>query len=360
MIGNDSIDLSLRNIWRSWFQFRKGKRASAEMHDFQYHLEKNLYELSRDLQNGSYRHGGYRKFIVCDNKRREISVASVRDRVVHRLIYDYLEKIYDKTFIYDAWSCRKGKGLLGAIERAQGFLKRYAGVTCAAHTYTANVTYAEIAKPLREYPPRTLKNSYGKPFNWVWKCDVKKFFDSVDQEVLLKILSLRIKDSTSLNLLKEIIFSFTTVPGRKVGMPIGNLTSQIFANIYLNELDRFVKHSLKARAYLRYGDDFVVLENDLERLKFVRNETICFLVDTLKLQINPKSDKIMKVSHGLRFLGVKIWPSGRTLNRRNLARVRERLKPNNISSYSGLIMKHGNANQVRNFNWMVCEKILND
>jgi retron-type reverse transcriptase len=122
-MGNESIDLSLKNIWKSWFEFRKGKRSDLKMHDFQYHLEKNLYELFQDLNNGHYRHGGYRKFIVCDNKRREISVASVRDRVVHRLIYDYLEKIYDKTFIYDDWSCRKGKGLLGAIERVQGFLK---------------------------------------------------------------------------------------------------------------------------------------------------------------------------------------------------------------------------------------------
>lgn len=113
-----------------------GKRASFEMHNFQYHLEKNLFDLFKDLNNGCYWHGGYRKFIVCDNKRREISVASVRDRVVHRLIYNYLEKLYDKIFIYDAWSCRKGKGLLGAIERAQSFLKSYTGVSRHTHTHT--------------------------------------------------------------------------------------------------------------------------------------------------------------------------------------------------------------------------------
>lgn len=128
MIGKESIDLSLKNIWHSWFAFRKGKRATAELHAFQYYLEKNLYELFQDLNRGRYRHGGYRKFIVCDNKRREISVAMIPDRVVHRLIYDYLEKIYDKTFIYDAWSCRKGKGLLGAIERINGFLKPFSAV----------------------------------------------------------------------------------------------------------------------------------------------------------------------------------------------------------------------------------------
>ncbi|MCK9186315.1 reverse transcriptase [Candidatus Gracilibacteria bacterium] len=129
MIGNESIDLSLKNIWESWFAFRKGKKATDELHSFQYYLEKNLYELFEDLNSGKYRHGEYRKFIVCDNKRREISVANIRDRIVHRLVYDYLEKIYDKTFIYDAWSCRKGKGLIGAIERV--------------HTHTHTHTHRE-------------------------------------------------------------------------------------------------------------------------------------------------------------------------------------------------------------------------
>lgn len=93
------------------------------MHAFRYHLEKNLYKLFRDLNDGTYRHGGYKKFVVCDNKRREISVATIRDRVVHRIIYDHLEKTFDKTFIYDAWSCRKTKGLFGAIDQINGFLK---------------------------------------------------------------------------------------------------------------------------------------------------------------------------------------------------------------------------------------------
>ena len=170
-MGNDSIDVGLSNIWRSWFVFRKEKRPTVELHDFQYNLEKNIFELFKDLNDGKYRHGGYKKFVVSDNKRREISVASIRDRVVHRLVYDYLAPIYDKTFIYDAWSCRVGKGLLGAIERAQTFLKNH----------------------LRSY---------------VWKGDVKKFFDSVDQKTLLKILSFKIKDERAYNLLKEIIYSF--------------------------------------------------------------------------------------------------------------------------------------------------------
>lgn len=171
MMGSESIDVSLKNIWHSWFAFRKRKHATVELHDFQYRLEKNLFELWKDLGNEIYRHGGYRKFVVSDNKRREISVADIRDRVVHRLVYDYLTPIYDKTFIYDVWSCRVKKGLLGAIERAQYFLKKY-------------------------------------PQAFVWKADVKKFFDSVDQKTLLKILSMRIKDAKSYGLIREIIESF--------------------------------------------------------------------------------------------------------------------------------------------------------
>lgn len=134
-MGNDSIDLSLENTWESWFEFRKGKRATAELHEFQYYLEKNLFELCADLRGGRYAHGDYRRFIVCDNKRREVCVAGIRDRVVHRLIYSFLEGIYDKTFIYDAWSCRKGKGLLGAIDRISGFLRSFS----STHTHTHEI-----------------------------------------------------------------------------------------------------------------------------------------------------------------------------------------------------------------------------
>ncbi len=140
MIGKESIDLSLKNIWHSWFKFKKGKHAGTELYTFQYYLEKNLYELFKDLNNETYQHGSYKKFIVCDNKRREISVANIRDRVVHRLIYDYLVEIYDKTFIYDAWSCRKGKGLLGAIERIHTHTPR--GV--AALSLHLEMRYKEI------------------------------------------------------------------------------------------------------------------------------------------------------------------------------------------------------------------------
>jgi len=126
MIGSESIDLGLKNIYKSWFRSRKGKKPSYDLDHFQYNLEKELQGLYWDLNNGTYKHGDYRKFIVTDNKKREISVASVRDRMLHRLFYDYLVDIFDKIFVCDAWSCRNGKGLMGAIDRAQVFIKKYA------------------------------------------------------------------------------------------------------------------------------------------------------------------------------------------------------------------------------------------
>jgi len=175
---------------------------------------------------------------------------------------------------------------------------------------------------------------------------------------LLKILSRRTEDNITFNLLKEIIGSYSSVVGKKVGMPIGNLTSQIFANIYLNELDRFVKHQLKPKAYLRYGDDFIFIDDDLQKLQEFRSETIRFLGTELKLQVNPKRDKIMKVMEGLIFLGVQIWPTGRTLVGRNIVRVQSRLTLANASSYRGLVVKHCNSKQKRRFDYEISEKVM--
>src|SRR3989339_2061553 len=110
-MGSSFIDLSLSNIWQSWFKFKRGKKLTQDLQEFNYYLEENLFALHSELNNGSYKHKGYRKFITTDSKRREILVASVKDRVVHRLIYEYLVEIYDKTFAFDVWSCRKDKGL---------------------------------------------------------------------------------------------------------------------------------------------------------------------------------------------------------------------------------------------------------
>ena len=177
-MDNSVIDLSLSNIWKSWFLFKRGKKKSQELEHFTYYLEQNLFNLYDNLQSGLYRHGLYRKFIVTDNKRREVLVAGIKDRVVHRLMYEYLRELYDKAFIFDVWSCRPHKGLMGAIERTQYFLKKH-------------------------------------PHFFVWRSDIKKFFDSVDQKRIIEILSFKVKDQEAIKLLKEIINSHAVVIERE-------------------------------------------------------------------------------------------------------------------------------------------------
>lgn len=171
-MGSSCIVLNVENIWNNWLLFRRGKRRTKELDVFEYSLERNLVALQNDLETGVYRHGEYSRFMVTDNKRREISVASVRDRVVHRLLYGYLVEIYDKTFISDVWSCRKGKGLVGAIERTQAFLLKY-----------------------QKY--------------FVWRSDVRKFFDHVDHDVLKNILATGISDERANQILQKVIESYS-------------------------------------------------------------------------------------------------------------------------------------------------------
>lgn len=165
------LDLSLANIWQGWYSFRQDKKASLEIDRFSFNLEKNLFSLYCELNNQKYQHGKYFSFEVHDNKRRNIEVASIIDRVVHRLLYDYLVEIFDKSFIFDVWSCRKGKGLTKAINRSQRFLR---------------------------------SNKLG----FVWRSDIKKFFESVDQNILFQLIKRRVNDQKAIWLIDEIISSY--------------------------------------------------------------------------------------------------------------------------------------------------------
>ena len=315
-----SIDLSLKNIWQSWFKFKKGKKYTPKLHEFQYNLEENLHKMFTDLNSDRYQHGGYKKFIVKDNKRREISVCEIRDRILHRLVYEHLCEIYDKTFIFDAWSCRKGKGLQGAIKRTQKFMW--------AH-----------------------KNGY------VWKSDIKKFFDNVNKEKFKEILSRRIKDEKTFKLLCVIIDSFSAESHANKGIPIGNLTSQIFSNIYLNELDRFVKYKIKPKAYLRYGDDFILVESSLKNLISMKQQVELFIKNALNMGINRKSEAVTKAKHGLKFLGTIIYPKNRTLNKRNESKISKNLNLKNTPSYYGTISQNGSRKFQKKFLWQILKLI---
>ena len=179
-MGNVSIDIdfSLSNLWRSWFKFRRGKRKIKELENFQYYLEDNLWRLYLDLNEQRYAHGPYQHFTIQEGKRRDIMVASVRDRVVQRLVYEYLKQIYDRTFVYDAWSCRENKGLTGAIDRTEKFFKKY-------------------------------------PKSFIWRADITKFFDNVKKNILFNILSRRVKDEKAVGLIKKIINSYGYETGNK-------------------------------------------------------------------------------------------------------------------------------------------------
>jgi len=200
--------------------------------------------------------------MVTDSKKRKIAVANIKDRIIHRLIYEHLVPIFDKTFIFDVWSCRKNKGLTMAIERTQKLF-------------------------------RGQKNFY------CWRADIEKFFDNIDHKLLIKLLFRKVTGSRTRRLLKMIINSYTSNKGGQ-GIPIGNLTSQIFANIYLNELDRFVKNNLKIKYYLRYGDDFIVLDSDLENLQNLRYTISNFCQKGLIIKIK-RNDTLLKYQEGWNF-----------------------------------------------------------
>lgn len=319
MTGNSSIDISLANVWRSFVAFRNGKKPNRAITEFEYELLDNILKLTTELQTGTYRHGPYSHMIVNDNKRRDIAVASVRDRVVHRLLYDYLVTVWDKTFIYDAWSCRQNKGLHGAIDRAQKFMRQYKD-------------------------------------GWLWRGDVTKLFDSVDKNTLVQLLRRRVNDPTALWLLSETIESYRSFDNNR-GIPIGNLTSQILANIYLNEFDRYIKHRIKPNAYLRYGDDWLCFMNGKAQLENARLKAEYFLSGELGLNVNPNVNFIIPVREGVSYLGVDLWSSGRRLDKDARNKMKQNLNVRNAASYKALMTHYQSIKQVRRFDWVITQEI---
>ena len=315
------LNVSIENLWHCWLAFARGKKRSVAIEEFAYYLENNLFALRSDLTRDSYSHGGYRYFITTDSKRRNIAVASVRDRIVHRLLYQYLVPLFDPRFIYDVWSCRKGKGLLGAIERAQDF----------AHQF---------------------------PNAFVWRMDIKKFFDSVHHKTLIQLLTARNIDRTALSLCKTVIESYQNKQG--FGMPIGNLTSQIFSNIYLNEFDRYAVHTIRPLRYMRYGDDALFITSSRAETEAMRAKASIFASETLSLTINPKNDIIVPIKRGIKFLGVWIYPRGRRLVTRARKRVDMKLSAGNIASYSGLIQHHEPKRRQIELTWKIYERIISN
>lgn len=309
--------ISVENLLAAWKEFLKGKRKRVDVQEFQYRLLDNLFALHDDLKNKMYVHGAYHAFNLSDPKPRNIHKATVRDRVLHRVLYRALSPFFERTFIADSYSCRKWKGTHRAMDRFRDFSFK------AGKNHTRNC--------------------------FVLKCDIRKFFANIDHGILFSILAAYIPDANILCLIKEVVGSFSS--GRAgVGLPLGNLTSQLLVNIYMNEFDQFVKHKLKAKYYIRYADDFVILHEDRRYLEELLPQVSKFLGEKLKLTLHPDKVFIKTIASGVDFLGWVHFPDHRVLRtstkRRMFRRLAGKPKEETVSSYLGLL-SHGNAEKLR-------------
>lgn len=304
------------NLLEAWNEFVKGKRGKADVQEFSFRLSDNIIELKNELVNGTYRHGGYKAFNISDPKPRNIHKATVRDRLVHHAIYRVLYPFFERIFIADSYSCRVGKGTHKALDRFHSFADK------ASHNNS-----------------RTL---------WVLKGDIRKFFASIDHETLIGVLGKYISDQKIISLLREIIRSFSTSPG--VGLPLGNLTSQLLVNIYMNEFDQFVKRDLKIKYYIRYADDFVILSPGREYIFSLIPKLKEFLVERLKLELHPRKLYVKTLTSGVDFLGWVNFPHHRTLRTATKRRMYKRLiqsqSRETVASYLGLL-SHGDTYRLR-------------
>lgn len=292
---------SFENLLRAYRQARLGKRGRPGVEEFGLNLEAELLSLQRELEDGSYRPGDYRLFTIYERKPRVIAAAPFRDRVVHHAIMNVIEPPLDRTFVGDSYACRRGKGVHAAVDRYQAWAQTY---------------------------------------RYVLKMDVRQYFPSIDHDLLKQKLRRRIKDSRVLDLLDRIIDgapSGTADPcyfygddlftplDRRTGIPIGNLTSQFFANLYLDDLDQYIKRVLKIRPYLQYVDDMVVLDHDKSRLADIRTAVRDRLAAD-RLRLHPDKAHITPVTDGLNLLGYVVYPARRRLRNDNGHRFARKLR----------------------------------
>ena len=265
----------------------RGKREKPTVARFEFHLEQELFLLQEELATRDYRPGPFFTFEIRDPKRRSICAAPFRDRVVHHALCNILEPFFERRLIYDTYACRPNKGTHAAIDRAQRFARRY---------------------------------------RCFLKCDVRKYFQSVDHGVLGALLARMFKDARLLDLLGRIIAHSPpgSAPGK--GLPIGNLTSQHFANLYLGELDHQLKERMGVKGYLRYMDDLILFADDKAALHLWLAQIRDFLQDRLALELKERATLLAPVSEGLPFLGFRIYPGLIRLNRRGLRRFRRQLR----------------------------------
>lgn len=302
---------TFQNLLDAFNKARKGKRGKAGVAAFEYNLERELLRLEHELKEETWRPGGYTSFYVTDPKRRKISAAPFRDRVVHHALVNMTGPIYERQFIHDSYANQVGKGTHRAMDRCTQFVRG---------------------------------NRY------VLQGDIAQFFPSVDHAILRDILARPLRDEPTMRLMEHIIASgvgvldseytphwfpqdFDASDGqgsllarlRPRGLPIGNLTSQFWANVLLNELDQYVKRGLKCKAYIRYVDDFLLFHNDKAQLQEWKLAIAAFL-DNLRLQLHPRKSVIFPSRLGVTFLGFRHFATHRRLRMSNVLRFRRKLQ----------------------------------
>ncbi len=279
---------SFENLKLAFQKAAKGKSLRLDVMLFSKNAEENLRELQTDLMFHSYKPKPLQTFILRDPKTRKISKSNFRDRIIHHALCNIIEPLFEKNFIFDSYANRKSKGVFKALERFDNFKRKIS------------------------------RNNTKKCF--VLKADIKHYFETVDHNILLNLLKNKINDRNIIWLIEIILKNYSSVKG----MPLGNLTSQFFANIYLNELDQYVKHQLKVKYYIRYVDDFVILHASKEKLEQYQKQIDCFLKENLQLELHPDKSRIIFLQRGVDFLGMRMYYYHRLLKKRNINKFKRK------------------------------------
>ena len=283
--------ISFENLCKAFYKAKKGKSTNPETIIYFFDLEKKLFQIQEELISKKYKTSEYRVFKVYEPKERVIKAVSFKDRIVHHALCNIVEPIFEPRFIFDSFACRKKKGTHKGLER------------------------------IRRLVQGEFKNKNG----YALKCDVRKYFPSMDHKKLKKIIQKRIKDKEVIRLFNEIIDSDSSQFGKGKGIPIGNLTSQLFSNIYLNELDQFVKHKLRAKYYFRYVDDFLIFSESKQHLHICKYKIKKFL-KTIKLEIPSTKTNIFKINNGVDFVGYQIYPNYIRIRKSNIKKFVKRTR----------------------------------
>ena len=287
--------VSFENLLLASKKAFRGKRDRPKVAEFYFELEKELIHLREELLNKTYEPRLLRTFLIYEPTEREIGASDFRDRVVHHAVCNVIEPIFERSFIYHSYACREGKGTHRAIKDAQCFSRKY---------------------------------------RYFLKCDIRKYFASIDHKILKLILAKKFKDPDLLRLL-YIIISSSGPDSNEKGLPIGSLTSQHFANLYLDVFDHYIKDSLRIKAYLRYMDDFILFSDEKPELHFLYVKMKNFLGSELQLQLKENATVLAPVTDGVPFLGFRIFPNMIRLKRENKKRALKKIKLVNKAFCSG-------------------------